>query len=81
MRPSYCPQILPRMDEPQPLRPGGGADRLALCGMSEMLMYRINQVPDRFYTKFLELMGIAPFPPTARKPTSPSGCPPSSTNP
>ena len=33
--------------------------------MSETLLYRLNQVPDRFYTKFLELMGIAPFPPTA----------------
>ncbi len=28
-----------------------------------MLLYRLNQVPDRFYTKFLELMGVAPFPP------------------
>jgi predicted phage baseplate assembly protein len=32
--------------------------------MSEMLLYRLNQVPERFYTKFLELMGVAPYPPT-----------------
>lgn len=30
--------------------------------MSEMLLYRINQVPDRLYTKFLDLVGIEPFP-------------------
>jgi predicted phage baseplate assembly protein len=33
--------------------------------MSDSLLYRLNQVPERFYTKFLELMGIAPYPPTA----------------
>ena len=26
--------------------------------MTEMLLYRVNQVPDRLYAKFLELMGI-----------------------
>ena len=30
--------------------------------MSEMILYRLNQVPDRFYTKFLDLVGIEPFP-------------------
>jgi predicted phage baseplate assembly protein len=32
--------------------------------MSEMILFRLNQVPDRFYTKFLELVGIEPFPPS-----------------
>jgi predicted phage baseplate assembly protein len=32
--------------------------------MSEMVLYRLNQVPDRYYTKFLELVGIEPFPPS-----------------
>lgn len=32
--------------------------------MSEMVLYRLNQVPDRFYTKFLELVGIELFPPS-----------------
>ncbi len=35
--------------------------------MSDALLYRVNQVPDRFYTKFLELMGIEPYPPTAAR--------------
>ena len=29
--------------------------------MTEMMLYRVNQVPDRLYTKFLELMGISMF--------------------
>ena len=32
--------------------------------MSEMVMYRLNQVPDRLYVKFLDLVGIEPFPPS-----------------
>src|SRR5438067_2171376 len=32
--------------------------------MSEMVLFRLNQVPDRLYTKFLELVGIDPFPPS-----------------
>ena len=31
--------------------------------MTEMILYRVNQVPDKHYTKFLELMGIELFPP------------------
>ncbi len=31
--------------------------------MTEMFLFRLNQVPDRYFTKFLELVGIAPFPP------------------
>jgi predicted phage baseplate assembly protein len=30
--------------------------------MTEMILYRVNQVPDKHYTKFLELMGIELFP-------------------
>jgi predicted phage baseplate assembly protein len=30
--------------------------------MSEMVLYRLNQVPDRLYVKFLNLVGIEPFP-------------------
>ena len=41
--------------------------------MSEMLIYRLNQVPDRLYTKFLDLVGIEPFPPSVAQPTSRSG--------
>ena len=33
--------------------------------MVDQLMYRLNRVPDRLYLKFLELLGIRLFPPTA----------------
>jgi predicted phage baseplate assembly protein len=35
--------------------------------MSEMVLYRLNQVPDRLYVKFLELVGIEPFPPSVAR--------------
>ncbi|MEX6430200.1 MAG: putative baseplate assembly protein [Ferrimicrobium sp.] len=35
--------------------------------MSETVLYRINQVPDRLYTKFLDLVGIVPFPPAVAR--------------
>ena len=35
--------------------------------MSEMILFRINQVPDRLYVKFLELVGIEPFPPSVAR--------------
>ncbi len=31
----------------------------------DQLLYRLNRVPDRLYVKFLELLGISLFPPTA----------------
>jgi len=30
--------------------------------MSEMVLYRVNQVPDKLYTHFLNLVGVEPFP-------------------
>lgn len=35
--------------------------------MSEMVLFRLNQVPDRLYTKFLDLVGIQPFPPSVAR--------------
>src|SRR5579875_2859861 len=35
--------------------------------MSEMMLFRMNQVPDRLYTKFLDLVGIQPFPPSVAR--------------
>src|SRR5688572_7721248 len=32
--------------------------------MTEMTLYRLNQVPDRLYAKFLDLVGIELFPPS-----------------
>ncbi|HXW80904.1 MAG TPA: putative baseplate assembly protein, partial [Acidimicrobiales bacterium] len=58
--PKYCPEWTNHnLSDP------GVALIELFAWMSEMLLYRLNQVPDRFYTKFLELMGVAPFPPTA----------------
>jgi predicted phage baseplate assembly protein len=35
--------------------------------MSEMVLYRINQVPDRLYVHFLNMVGIEPFPPSVAR--------------
>jgi predicted phage baseplate assembly protein len=35
--------------------------------MSEMVLYRVNQIPDKHYTKFLELMGIRLFGPASAR--------------
>ncbi|HEU5270762.1 MAG TPA: putative baseplate assembly protein, partial [Jatrophihabitans sp.] len=35
--------------------------------MSEMVLYRLNQVPDRLYVHFLNLVGIEPFPPAVAR--------------
>lgn len=37
----------------------------AFAGMLDALHYRLNRVPDRHYVKFLELIGVSLFPPTA----------------
>src|SRR4029453_15194378 len=37
----------------------------AFATMVDQLLYRLNQVPDRHYVKFLELIGVRLFPPTA----------------
>lgn len=35
--------------------------------MTDQVVYRLNRVPDRNYVKFLELIGVSLFPPTAAK--------------
>ena len=37
----------------------------AFAGMVDQLLYRLNRVPDRNYVKFLDLIGVHLFPPTA----------------
>ena len=39
----------------------------AVASMTEQLIYRLNRVPDRQYIKFLELLGVTLFPPTAAR--------------
>jgi predicted phage baseplate assembly protein len=35
--------------------------------MTDLMLYRMNRVPDRLYIKFLELVGLQLFPPTAAR--------------
>jgi predicted phage baseplate assembly protein len=35
--------------------------------MSEMVLYRVNQVPERLYVHFLNMIGIKPFPPAVSR--------------
>ena len=35
--------------------------------MTDLLLYRLNRVPERLYVKFLELIGLRLFPPTAAR--------------
>jgi predicted phage baseplate assembly protein len=35
--------------------------------MSEMVLFRVNQVPDRLYVHFLNMVGIEPFPPSVAR--------------
>jgi predicted phage baseplate assembly protein len=35
--------------------------------MTDLLLYRLNRVPDRLYVKFLDLIGLRLFPPTAAR--------------
>ncbi|MFN2505990.1 MAG: putative baseplate assembly protein [Acidimicrobiales bacterium] len=55
--PTYCPEWTNHnLSDP------GIALIELFAWMTEMTLYRLNQVPDRFYTKFLELVGIELFP-------------------
>jgi predicted phage baseplate assembly protein len=39
----------------------------AFAWMTDQLLYRLNRVPDRNYVKFLELIGVRLFPPSAAR--------------
>jgi Baseplate J-like protein len=39
----------------------------AFAWMTDLLLYRLNRVPDRNYVKFLDLVGVKLFPPTAAR--------------
>ncbi len=60
--PKYCPEWTNHnLSDP------GVALIELFAWMSEMMLYRLNQVPERFYVKFLELMGVGPYPPAAAR--------------
>jgi len=35
--------------------------------MTDLLLYRLNQVPDRIFLSYLDLLGVTLFPPTAAR--------------
>ncbi len=39
----------------------------AFAYMTDQLLYRLNRVPDRHYVRFLDLIGVRLFPPTAAR--------------
>ena len=62
MIPRYCPEWTNHnLSDP------GVALIELFAWMSEMVLFRMNQVPDRLYTKFLDLVGIQPFPPSVSR--------------
>ncbi|MGH9226700.1 MAG: putative baseplate assembly protein [Acidimicrobiales bacterium] len=57
--PTYCPEWTNHN-----LADPGIALVELFAWMTEMTLYRLNQVPDRLYAKFLDLVGIELFPPS-----------------
>lgn len=60
--PSYCPEWTNHnLSDP------GVALIELFAWMTDLFLYRLNQVPDRLYMKFLDLVGIDLFPPQAAR--------------
>ena len=51
------------MDRPQPKRPGISLIEL-FAWLAEGVIYRLNQMPEKHYVAFLNLLGITRDPPT-----------------
>ena len=58
----YCPE----WTNLEPSDPGVTLVEL-FAWLAESLSFRLNQVPDAFYTRMLDLMGVQPFPPRAAR--------------
>ena len=58
----YCPE----WTNLEPSDPGVALLEL-FAWLVESLSFRLNQVPDAFYTRMLDLMGVQPFPPRAAR--------------
>ncbi len=58
------PQFCPEWTNHNVLDPGVALIEL-FAWMTEMTVFRLNQVPDSYYVRFLNLMGVEPFPPAA----------------
>src|SRR6187431_978221 len=57
---SLIPQYCPEWTDHNVSDPGVALVEL-FAWMTEMTLYRLNQVPDRLYIKFLELVGVELF--------------------
>jgi predicted phage baseplate assembly protein len=62
MIPTYCPEWTNHN-----LTDPGVALIELFAWMTELSLYRLNQVPDKFYTHMLNMMGFEPFPATAAR--------------
>lgn len=60
------PQFCPEWTNHNVSDPGVALIEL-FAWMSEMVLFRINQVPERLYVHFLDLVGIEPFPPSVAR--------------
>ena len=60
--PTYCPEWTNHN-----LTDPGVALIELFAWMTEMTLFRLNQVPDKFYTHMLNMMGFEPFPATAAR--------------
>ena len=54
------PHLLPQWTNHNVSDPGVALIEL-FAWMSEMVIYRLNQMPDKLYTQFLNLLGVRPF--------------------
>src|SRR5215211_6600567 len=64
--PTYCPE----WTDHNVSDPGVALIEL-FAWMTDMLLYRVNQIPDKVYVKFLELIGLTLTPPrSARAPVT-----------
>jgi len=60
------PQLTPEWTNHNVADPGVALIEL-FAWMSEQVIFRLNQVPERLYVQFLDMMGIAPFPASAAR--------------
>ena len=60
------PKFLPEWTNHNVSDPGVALIEL-FAWMTELTLYRLNRVPDRIYTSFLDLVGISPYPAAAAR--------------
>lgn len=60
------PRFLPEWTNHNVSDPGVALIEL-FAWMTELTLYRLNRVPDRIYTSFLDLVGISPYPAAAAR--------------